>query len=64
MFLNLKEDNEKLKSKLENRNKFKFISFMIIQMRKLEENIPSISKKERNEVFWHDFNKIYIARKN
>lgn len=63
MILNLKEENEKLKSKLENRDKFSFISFMIIQMKKLEDTIPRISKKDRNEVLWHDFNKIYIARK-
>lgn len=63
MIIKLKEENEKLKSKLEKRDSFRFISFMIIQMRKLEENIPRISKKERNEVLWHDFNKIYIARK-
>lgn len=63
MILNLKEENEKLKAKLENRDKFSFISFMVIQMKKLEDNLPRISKKERNEVLWHDFNKIYIARK-
>ena len=63
IILNLKEENEKLKSKLENRDRFRFISFMIIQMKKLEDNLPRISKKERNEILWHDFNKIYIARK-
>lgn len=63
MILKLKEENEKLKSKLETRDRFRFISFMVIQMKKLEDNLPRISKKERNEVLWHDFNKIYIDRK-
>lgn len=63
MILDLKEKNKKLHSELKNRDKFKFIAFMVIQMKHLEENLPRISKKERNEVLWHNFNKIYIARK-
>lgn len=61
--LRQKEENQKLKLKLKNREPFKFISYMVIQMKYLEENIIKISKKERNENVWHDNNKIYISRK-
>uniref|UniRef100_UPI0032DBD187 hypothetical protein n=1 Tax=Clostridium perfringens TaxID=1502 RepID=UPI0032DBD187 len=37
MILDLKEKNKKLHSELKNRDKFKFIAFMVIQMKKLED---------------------------
>lgn len=72
----LKKDNEKLKinlnqknktinelqEKLEFKEKFRFIACMVEQMKVFERRIPRISKKERNEILWHDSNKIYISR--
>ena len=53
---------KELSKRIENREKFRFICSMVIQMKKIEEKIPRISKKERNEILWHDASKIYISR--
>lgn len=53
---------KELSKRIENREKFRFICSMVIQMKKIEEKIPRISKKERNEILWHDVSKIYISR--
>jgi hypothetical protein len=65
--LNIELDrrNKKIKElseQVEIREKFRFICCMVIQMKKFEEKLPRISKKERNEILWHDSNKIYISR--
>lgn len=72
----LKKDNEKLKINLNQKNKtinelqeelefkekFRFIACMVEQMKIFERRIPRISKNERNEILWHDNNKIYVSR--
>lgn len=51
-----------LSEKIEQGKKFRFIRCMIVQMKRFEERIPRVSKKERNEILWHDASKIYISR--
>lgn len=62
IILSFQEKIEKLEEEINWRDKYRFFIFMLMVINKLETKIPKNSKKERNEILWHDIDKIYISR--